>query len=94
MSGAGGVSPKGISDAFYMYTDFYGNPLNPPQHASCWVMDINGSPSQDFVPTPPYNTSYWYQFTMHVPAGPLNFSVCDRSRADDHGALTVTVTQN
>ncbi len=94
VSGAGGVSPKGISDAFYMYKDFYGNPLNPPQHASCWVMDINGAPSQDFVPIPQYNTSYWYQFTMYAPGGPLNFSICDHNRADNHGTLTVTITQD
>jgi hypothetical protein len=57
-------------------------------------MDINGLPSEKFVPTPLYNTSYWYQFTMKAPGGPLRFSICDNNRSDNHGALTVTIKQN
>jgi serine/threonine protein kinase len=98
VSGSGGVSANGVSDAFYMYTDFKGTLLNPPlhdtQHNSCWVMYINNSPSENFVPTPPYNPNYSYQFTMTAPGGPLSFSICDGNRSDNHGALTVTVTQN
>lgn len=95
VSGAGGVGPKGWSDAFYQYVDFNnGNPINPPEHSTCYVMYINGAPTDGLVSTPAYNTNHLYQFTMNAPGGRLNFSICDHQYGDNHGSLTVKVTQN
>jgi serine/threonine protein kinase len=95
VSGAGGVGPKGWSDAFYEYVYFDGTPLNPPQHTSCYVMFINGAPTDGLVSTiPAYNPNHWYQFTINVPGGILHFSICDHSYSDNHGSLSVMITQN
>ncbi len=94
VSGEGGVAPSGWSDAFYEYTDFSGNSINPPQHTRCWVMYIYGQQSDGFVPTPAFNPGHSYQFTMTASGGPINFSICDNTRSDNHGSLIVTVTGN
>jgi hypothetical protein len=93
VSGVGQASSTQWSDAFYRYTDTSGNLLNPPDHASCWVMYINSQPTDHFVSTPAYNSSHSYTFTMTAPGGPLSFGVCDGVTTDNYGSYTVTVTQ-
>jgi len=92
VSGAGGVAPLGWSDAFYEYVDFSGNALNPPQHTRCWVMDIDGVATDNFISTPAYNPDHSYQFSMIAPGGPLSFIICDNTRSDNHDYIVVTVT--
>jgi hypothetical protein len=94
VSNEGGVAVLGWSDAFYEYIDFSGNPINPPQHTRCWVMYIDGVATDNFISTPAYNSSHWYQFTMTAPGGPLSFIICDHTRSDNHGSLSVTVSGN
>lgn len=86
------MGTKGWSDAFYEYIDFSGNAINPPEHTTCWVMYIDGQQSDLYVTTPAYNSSHWYQFTMTAPGGQLGFAICDHTRSDNHGSLSVTVT--
>jgi serine/threonine protein kinase len=93
VSGTGQTASTKWSDAFYIYTDSSGNPLNPPFHASCWVMTINGQSTNAFVSTPAYQGSHSYTFTMTAPGGPLSFGVCDGVPTDNTGSYTVTVTQ-
>jgi serine/threonine protein kinase len=93
VSGTGHAASTKWSDAFYIYTDSSGNPLNPPNHASCWVMYINGQPTDAFVSTPSYQDSHSYTFTMTAPGGPLSFGICDGITSDNNGSYTVTVTQ-
>ncbi len=93
VSGSGQAASTKWSDAFYIYTDSSGNLINPPDHASCWVMDINSESTDSFVSTPSYNSSHSYTFTMTAPGGPLSFGVCDGVTTDNTGSFSVTVTQ-
>jgi hypothetical protein len=94
VSGTGQAASTAYSDAFYVYTDSAGNPLNPPKHENCWVMYINGVSTDHFVSTPSYSSAHSYTFTMPAPGGTLNFSVCDGNHSDNMGGFIVTVAQN
>lgn len=95
VSGVGQASSTQYSDAFYRYTDTSGNPYSNPRHPSCWVLYINGQPTEDFVsPFPVYNSSHVYTVTMTAPGGQLSFGVCDPDPSDNTGSYTVTVTQD
>ncbi len=94
VSGTGQAATTQWSDAFYRYTDRSGNLLNPPDHASCWVMYINNQPTDTFVSTPSYDSSHSYTFRMTAPGGTLSFGVCDSVTTDNTGSFTVTVTQD
>jgi serine/threonine protein kinase len=94
VSGTGQAASTQWSDAFYRYTDRSGNPLNPPDHASCWVMYINSQPTDTFVSTPTYQSSHSYTFMMTAPGGTLSFGVCDGVTTDNTGSYTITVTQD
>lgn len=94
VSGYGQASSTQYSDAFYRYTDTSGNPLAEPGHPVCWVMNIDGEATDNFVATPSYSSSHVYTFTMTAPGGQLSFDVCDNDRSDNTGSYSVTVTQD
>lgn len=92
VSGTGQASQTQYSDAFYVYTNKAGTP-NTPYHPICWVLNINGQATDNFVSLPPYNLSHSYTFQINVPAGHLTFNVCDGDHADNTGSYSITVTQ-
>src|SRR5579885_2267785 len=97
VSGTGQASGTQMSDAFYLYTDYSGQPITPvhPTEYYNWTLWINGSPADNFVhPIPPYHPSHVYTFTMNAPGGTLNFAVGDTATADNSGAYTVIITQS
>lgn len=93
VSGTGVADQTQQSDAFYIFTDNAGNPITP-YHAHCWVMDINGQPTETFGQIPQYNSSHSYQFIMTAPGGPLTFIICDGNHTDNSGSLNITVSAN
>ncbi|MGH2496830.1 MAG: serine/threonine protein kinase [Ktedonobacteraceae bacterium] len=93
VSGTGQASQTQYSDAFYVYTNKAGTP-NTPYHAVCWVLNINGQATDNFVSLPPYNPSHSYTFQIDAPGGQLTFNVCDGDHADNTGSYSITVTQN
>lgn len=93
VSGTGQASQTQYSDAFYVYTNKAGTP-NVPYHAVCWVLNINGQATDNFISLPPYNPSHSYTFQINVPAGQITFNVCDGDHADNTGSYSITVTQN
>jgi len=95
VSGSGQAdSQTAWSDAFYLYKDSSGNPLNPPQHTSCEVLYINGMPADQLTQLPPYNSSHIYKFSMQAPGGTINFAECDPNPTNDTGSYTITITTN
>jgi hypothetical protein len=82
------------SDAFYIYTDYSGNPITPyhPTEFYNWTLWINGGPADYFVePIPDYNDTHVYNFTIEAPGGPLTFAVGDTYTVDNTGAYTVEI---
>jgi hypothetical protein len=94
VSGVGQANTTQYSDAFYIFTDTSGNPLSTPHTATCWILYINGSPADNSVGLPNYNSANTYSVTMNVSSpGTINFGICDGQASDNTGYLTVTVQQ-
>jgi len=94
ISGNGQASGTAWSDAFYIYTDFSGQPRKPlhPTEFYNWSLWINGEPVDYFVqPIPTYNPDHIYAFTINAPGGPLNFAVGDAIAHDNSGSYSITV---
>ena len=95
VSGVGQASGTSYSDAFYIYTDYLGNPITPvhppgPYNYTLW---INDGPADLYVsPIPAYNPQHVYTFSIVAPGGKLQFAVGDQLSGDNSGDYTVTVT--
>ena len=93
VSGVGQAAQTAYSDAFYIYTDNFGNAVTP-RHSACWVLYIDDKPVDDFTSSiPAYTSSHSYSFTITAPGGTLTFGVCDSVTSDNTGSYTITVTQ-
>ena len=92
--GIGQASGSEWSDAFYIFTDSEGNPVEPwhlteEYNFTLW---INGGPVDAFVdPIPPYNPDHVYVFQIDAPEGPLTFAVADAYTSDKAGEYQIVV---
>lgn len=94
VAGVGAASGSALSDAFYIFTDYDGNPVEPyhPTEFYNWTLWINGGPADNFVnPIPPYNPRHIYVFTITAPGGPLTFAVGDAGTYDNSGEYQIGV---
>jgi len=92
--GIGQASGSQWSDAFYIFTDYDGNPVEPyhPTEFYNWMLWINGGPADNFVnPIPLYNPEHIYVFTINAPGGPLAFAVGDAGTGDNTGEYQIGV---
>ena len=91
VSGTGQAAGKKYSDAFYVYTDEQGNPVEPTRVPAFALLCINGQPTDQFVQTiPAYNASHRYTFSFQALGGPLSFGSCDPDTTDNTGSFTIT----
>ena len=92
--GIGQAAGSDWSDAFYVFTDGEGNPVEP-WHSTEWynaTLWINGGPADAFLdPIPPYNPDHVYVFQIDVPEGPLTFAVGDSYTVDNGGEYQIVV---
>lgn len=96
VTGAGRGAGSQWTDAFYKYTDQFGNSVNPAPVEGLYnfTLWINHQHADQFVnPTPRYNSGHAYRFTIFVPRGKINFGVGDIFTSDNQGSYTVTVSQ-
>jgi hypothetical protein len=94
VSGIGQASGTQWSDAFYVFTDYDGNPMEPwhPKEEFNFTLWINGGPVDAFLDQiPPYNPRHIYVFQIKVPQGPLTFAVGDAYTIDNSGQYQVVV---
>lgn len=92
--GVGQASGSQLSDAFYIFTDYEGNPVEPwhPTEFFNWTLWINGGPADNFVdPIPPYNPEHIYVFAITAPGGLLTFAVGDAGTDDNSGEYQIGV---
>lgn len=92
--GIGQAAGTAWSDAFYVFTDDEGNPVQPwhPTETSNWTLWINGGPVDDSVnQIPPYNPDHVYVFHINAPEGPLTFAVGDSYTIDNTGEYQIVV---
>jgi hypothetical protein len=92
--GTGQAAGTAWSDAFYLFTDGEGNPVEPwhiPEGYN-FALWINGGPADAFVdPILPYNPDHVYVFQIDVPEGPLTFAVGDCYTVDNSGEYQIVV---
>jgi hypothetical protein len=89
--GTGQAAGTQWSDAFYIFTDYDGNPVEP-WHMAGFILWINGGPVDDYVRwIPPYNPLHFYTFLIKVPEGPINFGVGDLGLGDNTGEYQLFV---
>ena len=85
------------SDAFYIYTDSSGQPIEPwhPTEFYNWTLWINGGPADNSIQDVPlYNAEHAYTFSIDASGNPLTFAVGDTLTNDNTGAYTVTLTES
>jgi hypothetical protein len=97
VSGRGQADQTRWSDAFYVYTDPYGNPVFPWRNNLApygGILFINNQPVDDFIvgKIPVYRTDHTYEFQINAPGGHLTFGVADDYLDGNTGAYTITVT--
>jgi hypothetical protein len=89
--GIGQASGAEWSDAFYIFTDVEGNPIEP-YHPEGFTLWINGVPADVFVdPIPSYKPNHVHTFKMDAPGGPLTFGVGDWGIDDNTGGYEIVV---
>ena len=96
VEGAGQVAGSAYSDAFYLYADADGQPLENPQTAASGL-EIDGKRAIDSIEgdPPPYNDDHLY--AVLYDAGPrarhLTFRITGGGSADNPGSLTITLVE-
>ncbi len=96
IEGAGQAAGTAYSDAFYLYTDASGQPLEIRQTAM-FDLEIDGQRAISGIEgdPPPYNNDHLY--AVLVDAGPrarhLAFRISDEAVGDNSGQFTITVVQ-
>ena len=96
VSGVGQASGTEWSDAFYVYTNSAGNPVEPhhPIEFYNFTLWIDGGPADNYVqPIPPYNDKHTYNFFIQSSGNPINFSVGDVFTIDNSGNYTINVSE-
>jgi hypothetical protein len=91
--GIGQASGTAFTDAFYVLTDYAGNPV-PPTVANGWILAINGTLAKELIPgqqVPAYRSDHSYTFQINAPGGRLTFGVADSYTADNTGSYSVSV---
>jgi hypothetical protein len=94
VQGTGQASGAQQSDAFYVFTDFNGQDIEPMRYAEFYnfTLWINGEPADTLVePIPPYNPYHVYQVTIDAPGGRLVFAVGDVYVVDNDGYYTILI---
>jgi len=92
--GIGQASGTQWSDAFYVFTDYDGNPIEPwhPEEEYNFTLWINGGVVDAFLDKiPPYNPDHVYVIQIDVPEGPLTFAVGDAYTIDNAGEYQIVV---
>jgi hypothetical protein len=96
VSGVGQASGTEWSDAFYVFTNSEGEPVEPhhPQELFNFTLWIDHAPADNILqPIPPYNDTHEYTFFIEVSGNPIHFGVGDIFTIDNTGNYTITVTQ-
>ena len=96
VSGVGQASGTEWSDAFYVYTNSEGQPVEPhhPQELYNFTLWIDHEPADNIIqPIPPYNDIHEYTFFMAASGNPIHFGVGDIFTIDNAGNYTITVSQ-
>ena len=94
IAGEGQSNGNVYNDAFYIYTDEYGNPVEP-YYPGDWMI-INDHPALGLIPNnrlPPYQSDHVYPFTINAPGGTLTFGISDGFTGDNSGYYSVFVCQ-
>jgi hypothetical protein len=94
VTGIGQASGSQWSDAFYVFTDYDGKPMEPwhPEEFYNFTLWINGGPVDVVLgEIPPYNPRHVYVFTINALEGPLTFAVGDTYTIDNTGEYQVLV---
>jgi len=94
VEGIGQASGTEWSDAFYIYSDSDGNPIQPwhPTEFYNWSLWINSEPVDALVSSiPAYSSSHIYVFIVDAPGGQLTFAVGDTGTDDNSGSYTISI---
>jgi len=94
VQGTGKASGAQQSDAFYVFTDFNGEIIEPMRYTEFYnfTLWVNGEPADTLVdPIPPYNPYHVYQVTINAPGGRLVFAVGDVYTIDNDGYYTIVI---
>lgn len=92
--GIGQASGDEWSDAFYIFTDAEGNPIEPyhPEEWYNFTLWINDGPADMFVdPIPAYNPGHVYTFEINARGRSLTFAVGDVGVGDNSGQYEIVV---
>ena len=96
VTGIGQASGASYTDAFYLLTDWAGNPV-PPFHPTWdynFVLWINGQRAENLIvgqQVPVYRGDHSYTFNINAPGGKLTFGVGDVYTADNTGSYSVSI---
>jgi hypothetical protein len=96
VEGSGQAGGSAHSDAFYLFTDASGQPLDVPQTATSGL-EIDGQRALESIEgdAPPYNSDHLY--AVLYDAGPrarhLTFRMAGDAVGDNTGALTITIVE-
>ncbi len=96
VSDIGQASGTQYSDAFYLLTDYNGNPINPvhPTLYYNWVLWVNGQHAENLIPgqqVPSYRGDHTYTFQINAPGGYLTFGIGDVGTGDNTGSYTIHI---
>lgn len=91
ITGSGQAAGTRFSDAFYIYTDLYGNMIKPKPTPMYATLHINGKPAVAFLKTrPAYNPSHTYRVKLKAWKGTsLSVGIPDGDLSDNTGALMI-----
>ncbi|GHO48412.1 hypothetical protein [Ktedonospora formicarum] len=91
VTGSGQAAGKRFSDAFYVYTDRFGNTVKPQLTPAYATLHIDGKPAKAFLEeVPAYNPSHTYKVKLKVWNGtPLTVGIPDDNLSDNTGALMI-----
>jgi hypothetical protein len=95
VTGIGQASGTSYTDAFYLLTDYAGNPI-PPIVPDGWTLTINGNLAKELIPgrqVPAYRGDHSYTFQINAPGGRLTFGVSDIYTADNTGSYSVNINE-
>lgn len=88
--GTGNLRDGHQCDAYYLFADAQGQPLEPPEPFACLL--VNGMPGAAFWRAQrDYDPDHAYRITYRVLDGPLTFSAPDLSAGDDGHSFAVEV---
>jgi hypothetical protein len=93
VSGIGQASGTSYTDAFYLISDYSGNPTIPTYPAG-WVLTINGQLAKDLIPNqqiPSYKSDHTYTFEINAPGERLIFGVSDTYTVDNSGRYIIEI---